>query len=524
MRKALFYLLMIGFQVVLFGAAAYFTLPMITARLKPQLFSYMAANLSDAEREEMYTKIAESFGSAWETTPDPNVGRLARKKWKGVVNQADITTNNAGLRSSRVYEPKKRNTFRIVCLGDSFVFGGGGREEDRFCNQIEDFYTENNIRPDGRKIETYALGLGSWTLVQEATYLSRRISEYDPDVIVMLSVANDITESSGVTGAGVVTRDFGIDSRRWGSGIFHNTANVPYKGAGYSAIQWDLSPASRGEWERGFTALKRLVELQHQRDGKMLFSVLNSNNANDDFSNAFCEIFKTHLREHGLEDPVLEVTYQKSQDEMRLPHDGHPSRLGHGSLRDQYVLALDDLGWVELDEAQRPTLLPGIELMLGNEPNEDQIAAFKSFYAERYLREKLDFGKLRPRESNALLGGIFPERKANASVGLPWASIRAGFLLYRKEPAETAELVIRVPERMELFPFRLEAFVNGELVLTEELASTADAGEKTLSLPLTKANPILDEIVEITLYTDSYFGGISDGRMKSYQLVSAELR
>src|SRR6185436_12440983 len=113
--------------------------------------------------------------------------------------------NNAGMRADHDFAAKPAEVFRIVCLGDSFVFGMGGPSADRFCDQLEAFYREHQVRAAGRSIETYAIGLPSWTLVQETAYLTSRISSYDPDIIIVLSVANDITDNIGVTGVGALT-------------------------------------------------------------------------------------------------------------------------------------------------------------------------------------------------------------------------------------------------------------------------------------------------------------------------------
>jgi hypothetical protein len=176
--------------------------------MRPALLDYMAANLDEQSRNELYEELAKSEGTLWDTVPDVLVGRLAKRQGEFRYKQSVVRTNNAGLRSALPYTLKRPGVFRIVCLGDSMVFGEGGLEEDRFCDQVERFYSEQGIRPDDKRIETYALGLPSWTLLQEARYLSRRLTAYDPDLIVVLTTANDITDSFGVTGKGTLTTKF----------------------------------------------------------------------------------------------------------------------------------------------------------------------------------------------------------------------------------------------------------------------------------------------------------------------------
>ena len=139
--------------------------------IRPMLFSYYFNNLSKAEREEVmkravqevdlfqedliartlskmpteekkkiYQKLANQIGSWNDTLPEPNVGRILKKNHQFTFKKAVVQTNNAGLRSQRPFTKKSNDVFRIICLGDSMVFGTGGKEEDRFCDQIEDYY------------------------------------------------------------------------------------------------------------------------------------------------------------------------------------------------------------------------------------------------------------------------------------------------------------------------------------------------------------------------------------------------
>ena len=232
--------------------------PVAMKFLRPALLHYLLDNLSDARRAELYESLAARAGQFYDAVPEPSVGRLGKR---GVVTRyrgAEVRINNAGMRSSTDYRAKPKGIFRIVCLGDSYVFGTGGPEEDRFCDQIGEFYRSRDIRAGGKAIETYALGLDSWTLVQEATYLSSRISAYDPDVILQLSVSNDITPLAGVNGLGMATYEFSPEARQWGSGLFSNQAARYFGERNFSALAWSLSPQSRKEWDRAFSGPRPL--------------------------------------------------------------------------------------------------------------------------------------------------------------------------------------------------------------------------------------------------------------------------
>ena len=494
--------------------------PLVLKILRPALLHYLLDNLSDARRLELYESLAARSGQFYDAVPEPKVGRLGKR---GVVTRyrgAEVRINNAGMRSSSDYRAKPKGVFRIVCLGDSYVFGTGGPEEDRFCDQVGEFYRHRDLRAGGKVIETYALGLDSWTLTQEASYLSSRISAYDPDVILQLSVSNDITPLAGVNGLGMATYEFSPEARQWGSGLFSNQAARYFGERNFSALAWSLSPQSRQEWTRAFSALGRLVELQQGRGGKILLSVLDYPFSGQFFS----ELYTWHLHQSRLHVPFLATSFLPSF-ETQLPHDAHPNRLGNGYLAAHYIHALNRLGWIPVPSSDLPHLPEELTLDLNPEPDPDRLKRDREEFVSRHLRTGLDFGRLSREETRAFLGGIFPERGGEKALqGYPWASIRSGFLMSRLEGGRERQLVleIRIPPLPELFPFRLTVMAEGMEIARLDL----DKPEPSDLYRLEGDLPALDrrELArEVVLITSSYFAGIGNARMKSFRLVSAEL-
>lgn len=494
--------------------------PLAMKFLRPALLHYLLDNLSDARRSELYESLAARAGQFYDAVPEPAVGRLGKR---GVVTRyrgAEVRINNAGMRSSTDYRAKPKGVFRIVCLGDSYVFGTGGPEEDRFCDQIGEFYRSRDIRAGGKSIETYALGLDSWTLSQEASYLSSRISAYDPDVILQLSVSNDITPLAGVNGLGMATYEFSPEARQWGSGLFSNQAARYFGERNFSALAWSLSPQSRKEWGRAFSALGRLVELQQGRQGKILLSVLDYPFSGQFFS----ELYTWHFRHSQLPAPFLVTSFLPSF-ETQLTHDAHPNRLGNGHLAAHYVHALNRLGWIPVPEPDLPDLPEELDLDLNREPDPDCLQRDREEFASTHLRSSLDFGRLTREETRAFLGGIFPEQGGEKALqGYPWASIRSGFLMSRLEGGRERRLAVevRIPPLPELFPFRLTVTVEGTEVASLVLEDPGPSDQHRLEGEL----PSLDrrELArEIVLVASSYFAGIGNPRMKSFRLVSAQL-
>ena len=449
------------------------------------------------------------------------VARILQRNSTVTHKQAEVVTNNAGLRSSRPYRLKKDGVFRIVCLGDSFVYGAAGKEEDRFADQIEAFYATHGILADDREIEVYAVGIGSWTMVQEVNYLASRISEYDPDVIVVLTTPNDITEIGGVTGRGFWTQDFSPEYRDVGSGVFSNQAGGTFGLNHYTALTFDMTPESRARWRQAVGGLARLVDLQHQRGKHILLSSLDL----WDGGGCFRENLRNNLQALEVEAPFVLTSYFPDRV-TQLPHDSHPSRAGHAILATHYLHAMSRLGWVPVAEDTLPQLHEGLSLDFAVPVDSARIEACRQRRGNR-LPSSLDFENLEPDDTLAFLGGILPEGSgpAEAFGTAPWASVRSGFLLRRptEGAASRVEVEVMIPRRVQLFPLRIEMSINGHPAEVLELAHLTEFGPRQLSAELPPLSPD-DAAVEIVLRSSSYFASIGDPRMKSFRLISAHLR
>jgi hypothetical protein len=507
----------ISFGIVYAGFSAF------QKKMTPMLLDWLLINLSEEERQQLVQEAAAANTAAlFDAAPEPLVGRIGMRNLVTTDDRAEIRFNNAGMRSAKPYRPKSRNVFRIVCLGDSMVFGHAGREEDRFCDQMEQFYRERRITVAGKRIELYAVGLDSWTMVQEATYLSSRISDYDPDVIVVLTTPNDITDVEGVSGGGRPTRMFSPEHRSRGSAVFTHSEGARFGVVGPSVLTTDLSPEARARWRKSMSALGRLVELQHRRGKRILLAVLEL------YGTYFTEIYKSYIHALEIDAPYVVTNYFPSR-ETRLVHDGHPNRLGHSIYMAHFVRLLDALGWVSIPEGQRPDLHEGLTLDISPPPDPARLAQDRRRYADEVLETSLDFDHLERSDTRSFLGGILSQRQwqaAAAALENPlWGTVRTGFLLKRPPDRDPAAVTIdlEIPPLVELFPLQIELHVNGQLMQMFAFDEPADSRRYTLRAGVP---PLADDdlAIEVLLETDSYFTGVGDFRMKSFRLLSAEVR
>jgi lysophospholipase L1-like esterase len=132
----------------------------------------------------------ERFGDAvlWR---DGDVLRL-RPGARGAYLGHEAVINADGLRNPDVPRPKPADVFRILVVGDSVAFGWGVAEADAFPRVLERQLAGS--RPGGRRIEVVNAGSPGWGMAHYAEFLRSRGLGYEPDVVVVTLINNDLTD------------------------------------------------------------------------------------------------------------------------------------------------------------------------------------------------------------------------------------------------------------------------------------------------------------------------------------------
>jgi lysophospholipase L1-like esterase len=98
-----------------------------------------------------------------------------------------IAINSKGLRDAEHSYEKPLGVFRIVIVGDSFVFGSGGVEtSDRFTDLLE---------KSMKNVEVINMGVPAFGSDQEYLYLRAEGLKYHPDLVILCAFENDFRES-----------------------------------------------------------------------------------------------------------------------------------------------------------------------------------------------------------------------------------------------------------------------------------------------------------------------------------------
>ena len=132
---------------------------------------------------------AANFGIQHVLRPDYTLKLVRQRNYPDYT----IVTSRNHLRESRALEYKKpKHVYRILCIGDSVLFGPGVNNEELFSLRLENFLNENNSR---RRFEVINAAVPGWGLLQYATYLEQEGYKYDPDVVLISSFVDDLRQN-----------------------------------------------------------------------------------------------------------------------------------------------------------------------------------------------------------------------------------------------------------------------------------------------------------------------------------------
>ena len=98
------------------------------------------------------------------------------------------TINGHGLRGPAFDREKPGGVRRVLCLGDSFVFGTGVQDDETWPAYLQEFLDAEH---PGGPVEVWNCGVPGFDTVQEIAFLEERLLSTDPDLVVLCYYIND---------------------------------------------------------------------------------------------------------------------------------------------------------------------------------------------------------------------------------------------------------------------------------------------------------------------------------------------
>jgi hypothetical protein len=428
------------------------------------------AGVRDRGREaaEVAEMVSASSG-VWDSHPDADVSRVLQPNLEERSYQRSVFSSNRFGMNERDYElPKPADTVRVVLLGDSFIFGQGVENGQRLGALLErNLSDRSDVR--GRSIEVLHLGIPSWNLVAECSFLRRQLSLLRPDLVVHVSVNNDLADTTGVRGMGSMGRFVPRDPSQGDTVVRQDHARWALNAKASGHLARGLDHESRARFEEAGEHIERLSEAVERVGGRYLhvFSWVRVNAAAAAF-------LAPHLREEQV--AWLPASFS-TDPEVRLsvgdPHwnpDGHAqmARYLYGLIQDRDLLPdLDVRDWPEARELAQALHAKG----------EREATSKQALEAQRNARtvpSELDMADRTAVNSSLVHGGV----DADGTMG-PYASV-----MLSRQSGDTLRVTGSCLERPEMDGGRLEVFIDEIAVAVVPIV----AGERVdLSLPLPDA-------------------------------------
>jgi lysophospholipase L1-like esterase len=116
----------------------------------------------------------------------PNQHGFVVQRLPGIF-RTRFQTNSLGMRD-REYPLEKHGKLRILALGDSMTEGWGAEQDETFPKVLESQYL--------RDVEVWNLGVVGYGTDQELQQLRRVIENYQPDIVILEFVFNDLHDNT----------------------------------------------------------------------------------------------------------------------------------------------------------------------------------------------------------------------------------------------------------------------------------------------------------------------------------------
>ena len=263
-------------------------------------------------------------------------------------NSVLMTVNSLGLRGTDVAAVKPPGTFRILGLGDSFMFGVGVKDGDTFLARLQDKLNTN--APPQRRFETLNAGVQGYNTRDEAICLEFGWLQLQPDLVLICFYINDAYDDATILnngeglniyaskppGLAQVSKLWDFVQYRYQAHRLAKQTEAFYRQSYFSEARSFLENPSerRVDWKASRAALERVATITRERRlqfGLVMFPELYNLNGNYPFQEIHA-LVRESCERAGV--PFLDLLETfRGRDAQTLwvhPTDHHPNEIAHG--------------------------------------------------------------------------------------------------------------------------------------------------------------------------------------------------
>ena len=129
-----------------------------------------------------------TLGQIIRRSANPRIVYELRPRLDVVFAGGRLTTSDAAYRGTDASIPKPPSTFRIVGIGDSYMFGQGVSDDETYLARLPRLLEETR----GGRVDTVNLAVPGYNTVMEVETLRTRAELLQPDLVLIEIVGNDL--------------------------------------------------------------------------------------------------------------------------------------------------------------------------------------------------------------------------------------------------------------------------------------------------------------------------------------------
>jgi len=271
-----------------------------------------------------------------------------RTDW-GTRNWVTISINSQGRRDKEVSLQKPAGTFRIAILGDSVAFGDRVEAKDDFATQVE---WTLNARSRSLRYEVLNFsvpGYGTW---QELAVLREKALGYDPDLVVLAFVMNDMFDNNQAGRQGYLNM-----TQVQGAAKFLREHSAFYRWMREKLLSIEAQVALRDPcasadvnfcWDTTQRLLDQVIETTRQRHVKFVLLTLpvwsQTLQPDSAFEVRYQQVIAGYARDKGIPDIDLLKAFTDNRDQGLFVDDYHLTEVGHSIVMIEMIEQLDAQG------------------------------------------------------------------------------------------------------------------------------------------------------------------------------------